>query len=149
VALAASGDTPEAAAAAAKAREALASLNAELLDTLAGQRARLIEELKEESSRLVSPRERATKTDTGELVSRALMLFRHYEGIDALIPAVMLERIGQGRSLTVEERQQLDGPVEDFLDRFMRGRSEARKQEREERRRRRRDESTTRRTDDV
>lgn len=105
VALAASGDTPEARSAAAKAREQIAGLNTELLDTLAGQRKRLVESLLAESRRLRSPRERATKTETGELVSDALVLLRHYERVDALIAAVLLSRIEAGHPVTNEERQ--------------------------------------------
>lgn len=134
VALAASGDTPEARSAAETARRLLVEFDAGLLDTLAGQRARLLDELREESRRLRDPRERATKTDTGELVSSALVLLQHYERFDALISAVMLMRLEGGRRLTVDERQQLDGPVDDFLDRFLRGIREDRKVERERRR---------------
>ena len=58
VALAASGDTPEARSAAAKARGQLAGMDAELLNTLAGQRKRLVENLLAESRRLRNPRHR-------------------------------------------------------------------------------------------
>jgi hypothetical protein len=136
VALAASGDTPETAAAAAAARRMIMTLDVEMLDTLAGQRKRLLEELREESRRLGSSRERATKAETGELVSHALMLLQHYERYDALISAVLLLRVEAGRHLTNEERQQLDGPVEDMLDQWTRASRERRREARQERRRR-------------
>lgn len=121
-----------------KAREALAALDSERLDTLAGQRQQLIEALQEESRRLFSSNERATKQETGELVSSALVLLRHYERIDALIPAVLLMRIEAGHRLTNDERQQLDGPVESWLDRWFREGRERRAAERKAKRAERR-----------
>lgn len=143
VALAATGDTPEARNAAAMARRKLAALDTELLDTLASQRQRLLEELREESQRLWRPGERATKTDTGALVSSALVLLRHFEKIDELIPAVMLLRIEGGHQLTNEERQQLDGPVEDFLSQWSKQARERRRTEREARKKRRKEAKAT------
>lgn len=137
VTLAASGETNETAVARAKAREAIAAIDTELLDTLAGQRKRLLEELRTESHRLFRSDERATKTDTGELVSSALVLFQHYERVDALIAAVMLLRIETGRSLTDKERQQLDGPVEGVVDRWFAAARERRQAKREQDRARR------------
>ena len=138
VALAASVDTPEARSARAMARRKISELDTELLDTLAGQRKRLLAQLREEFRRLLDPRERATKADTGELVDSAMMLLQHYEKIDALLPAVMLLRIEDGHSLTDEERQQLDGPVDTWLDRFVAGRRAERREARKARLARRR-----------
>lgn len=133
VTLAVSGDTPETRNAAAMARRQIVSLNTELLDTLAGQRARLLEDLREENRRLIY--ERATKGDTGELVSRAMMLLGHYERVDALLATVLLLRVEDGRALSNDERQQLDGPKETILDRWERRSREMRKEKREARRR--------------
>lgn len=144
VALAGSGDTPEAASAAAKARRQIAGMNTELLDTLAGQRKRLVENLLAESRRLGSSRERATKMETGELISSALVLLHHYERVDALIAAVLLSRIEAGHRLTNEERQQLDGPVEGWLDQWARDSRERRNAERAKRRAARRQEAVDR-----
>lgn len=138
VAFASADDGPEAPIAQAKARDALAALDTELLDTLAGQRKRLLEEMHEECRRLWQPGERATKADTGELVSSAMTLFRHYERVDALIPAVLLARIEAGHRLTNDERQQLDGPVEDMLERWSRDIRARRKAQREQRKAERR-----------
>jgi hypothetical protein len=134
VALAASGDTPEALLAREKAREAIAKLDVELLDTLAGQRKRLLKGLWEENSRLYSAHERATKAETGDLVNSAALLLRHYERYDALIAAVLLARIEAGHTLTAEERQQLDGPLDSWLDGFDERRRENRRAAREARR---------------
>lgn len=134
VTLAVSGDTPETHNAASKAREQIEKLDTELLDTLAGQREALMEALRYESRRLRSSKARATKAETGELVSRALTLFDHYERIDALIPAVLLLRVESGHQLTADERQQLDGPVENILDRWVREMHERKRAEREARR---------------
>lgn len=134
VTLAASGDTPETRSAAAMARKQVMALDTELLSTLEGQRASLVEQLRYESRRLDSPRERATKQETGELVSRALVLFNHYRRIDVLIPVAMLLRIEAGHTLTNDERQQLDGPVDSLLDRWFKASRERERVEREQRR---------------
>jgi hypothetical protein len=134
VTLAASGDTPEARSAAAMARKQIMALDTELLSTLEGQRASLVEQLRHESRRLSSARERATKQETGELVSDALVLFNHYRRIDVLIPVAMLLRIEDGRALTNDERQQLDGPVDSLLDRWFKASRERQQAEREQRR---------------
>jgi hypothetical protein len=133
VALAGDGDTAEARSAATKAAELIMGLNTELLSTLEGQRRGLLDDLRYEHRRLISAKERATKQDTGDLVGRAMLLFNHYEGIDVLIPVVMLLRIGAGHTLTNEERQQLDGPVDDLLSRWSTARRENRRAEREAR----------------
>lgn len=134
VALAASGDTPEARNAASKAREAIMRLDTQLLDTLAGQRAMLLEDLRLEHRRLIGSGERATKADTGALIGRALSLLGHYERHDALIAAAMLARIEAGQTLSHKERQQLDGPVEGVLDAWHRASRERRQAERQARR---------------
>lgn len=134
VAMAASEETAETRSAKEMARKQIAGLDTELLDTLAGQRERLLEELRHEAKRLNSSRGRATKTETGALVSSALVLLQHYERVDALISAVLLLRIEGGHQLTNEERQQLEGPVENTLDKWMKAGNERRRTEREERR---------------
>jgi hypothetical protein len=138
VTLAASGDTPEALLAREKAREAIGKLNVELLDTLAGQRRRLLKQLWDECRRLYRSNERATKGETGDLVNSAALLLGHYERYDALIAAVLLARIEAGHTLTSKERQQLDGPLDSWLDGFMSRRYEDRRQAREARRQERR-----------
>jgi hypothetical protein len=62
------------------------------------------------------------------------VLFNHYRRIDVLIPVAMLLRIEDGRALTNDERQQLDGPVDSLLDRWFKASRERQQAEREQRR---------------
>jgi hypothetical protein len=117
VALAAGADGHEAAAAQAKAREALAGINVELLDTLAGQRKSLRAAIHEEQQRLYSRKARPG-AKTRDLMDRAALLLGHYERYDALISAVLLTRVEAGHLLTGEERQQLDGPQQDMFNQW-------------------------------
>jgi hypothetical protein len=117
VALAAGAQGHEAAAAQAKARQALAGLNVELLDTLAGQRKSLRASIHEEQQRLQSRKARPG-AKTRDLMDSARLLLGHYERVDALIAAVLLIRVEAGHQLTHEERQQLDGPLQDMFNRW-------------------------------
>lgn len=91
VALSGSPNEHEAASAREKAIATLQDIDLAYLETLAGQRERLLKDMRAESHRLMYGG-RATKRDTGDLVDRSMMLFRHYQRADALISAVELLR---------------------------------------------------------